>query len=213
MSLPRPAPPIPRNPQQIMSDVMTNAAIEQSNADSSPLLRLPGELRNKVYKYALSEYTFRGDIDDSAFGPHIVALLLACRQIHLEARFFVFELNNFVLNTSCNFGAPAPQVVMFERMSSEQLRRIRSIRLETMTYYPDRSELLDWHLSFLRRLDQSNLRIELVSDPLSMLWNVLSGEKPTSHSIDWVEWRVRFWLPGAEVLREKSLGFGSERLL
>jgi hypothetical protein len=57
------------------------------NDRNSPLLRLPGELRNRIYEYVIDEcgYVFRDrDFPILASGErkNRVAILVVCRQVH-----------------------------------------------------------------------------------------------------------------------------------
>jgi len=83
------------------------------NQSQSPLLRLPGELRNIIYRYFLGnvdirmfyvkghwpQHTLRyrrtGNSDPRWFKvtARVIALLSVCRQIHAETRCFVFILS------------------------------------------------------------------------------------------------------------------------
>lgn len=63
-----------------------------SHAASSPLLKLPGELRNRIY-----EFVFRGEVYDlaatgtsplSTHNKDRLGLLRACRQIYAESKLF-----------------------------------------------------------------------------------------------------------------------------
>jgi hypothetical protein len=87
------------------------------NAQESPLLRLPSELRNKIYEYALgglkislggrSEdggiwYTFSQPINAGRFVSisktrPTAPLMLTCRQIYTEAELLPFRLNQIEL--------------------------------------------------------------------------------------------------------------------
>ncbi|KAH7076572.1 hypothetical protein BKA63DRAFT_412497, partial [Paraphoma chrysanthemicola] len=83
------------------------------NAASSPLLRLPVELRNKIYAYVLTgNYPYPFNVMNSTMDPpkqgevsqairimkeepHPLALLSCCRQVHADAKLLPFELNVF----------------------------------------------------------------------------------------------------------------------
>ncbi|KAI4676687.1 uncharacterized protein J4E84_009522 [Alternaria hordeiaustralica] len=84
----------------------------QHNATASPLLRLPAEIRNMIFAYALSH----GDIElnvvpriqnaPSRKGcwkhlnwpiPVNISLIYACQQIHFETALLPYELNVFVV--------------------------------------------------------------------------------------------------------------------
>ncbi|KAL1795123.1 hypothetical protein ACET3X_006939 [Alternaria dauci] len=77
------------------------AAISQRNHRKSPLLRLPAELRNKIYEYVFLSQPIRPFREHREW-PHWayprsqLNLLEACRQIYLEAKLFPFALNVFV---------------------------------------------------------------------------------------------------------------------
>lgn len=71
-----------------------------------PFLRLPAELRNKIYMYALGgktwiialqggrgSYQSQPDLDDVS--THPMALLQSCRQVYAEASLFPYAYNTF----------------------------------------------------------------------------------------------------------------------
>ncbi|KAI4613396.1 uncharacterized protein J4E87_009863 [Alternaria ethzedia] len=89
------------------------AHITQHNATASPLLRLPAEIRNMIFAYALNH----GDIELKVIpriinepsrkgcwkhrnwaGPFNISLLYACRQIYFETALLPYELNIFVVS-------------------------------------------------------------------------------------------------------------------
>ncbi|KAH7086759.1 hypothetical protein FB567DRAFT_602292 [Paraphoma chrysanthemicola] len=106
--------------------VKSHAAITARNANSSPLLRLPPELRNKIYTYVLtSRYgihtwcyaqlhggisvSMSGSVDDLRTQPDYFAVLRTCRQIHSEARLLPLTLNTLVFeNHECLADRPVP---------------------------------------------------------------------------------------------------------
>jgi hypothetical protein len=90
------------------------------NQKVSPLLRLPAELRNKIYGYAFSEVRITPRLDhhskkfsvkreDTRIQPaystvhrgNLLALLLVCRQIHAEAALLPFHEFQFNLGLDC----------------------------------------------------------------------------------------------------------------
>lgn len=88
------------------SDDWTDEAVSTlHNQKQSPLLRLPAELRNWIYEYALGSLTIRKCL----FRPHkfrafdtsrqertnLTALASTCRQLYGETRLLPFELNVF----------------------------------------------------------------------------------------------------------------------
>ncbi|KAK3217559.1 hypothetical protein GRF29_1g3471870 [Pseudopithomyces chartarum] len=114
-------------------------ALKRLNADSSPLLRLPGELRNRIYNLVLTSdtplrlrvvdppsitYTFvtlatpvLRLVDDK---KHMLALLSVCRQLQEEAYMVVFKSNVFEVvdkkgshRSKRYFGFPLQAVLQF----------------------------------------------------------------------------------------------------
>ncbi|CAI9629375.1 unnamed protein product [Alternaria burnsii] len=77
------------------------AAISQRNHRRCPLLRLPAELRNKIYGYVFLSHPVRPFREHREW-PHWayprsqLNLLETCRQIYFEAKLFPFALNVFV---------------------------------------------------------------------------------------------------------------------
>ncbi|KAI8940214.1 hypothetical protein NX059_003919 [Plenodomus lindquistii] len=62
-----------------------------SNSRISPLLKLPGELRNKIYNYILGDLSIRFKSCNylsvqMGWMPHALALTQVCRQVHAETR-------------------------------------------------------------------------------------------------------------------------------
>src|SRR5690242_12766858 len=65
----------------------------QRNQTASRLLRLPAELRNRIYEFVFDSATLRRDLSPSSAGRHLVEsdsphLPLVCRQIRFEIRPF-----------------------------------------------------------------------------------------------------------------------------
>lgn len=63
-------------------------------------MRLPGEIRNYIYKIVLGGHTFTlKELDPPKYrigtGTIDLAILRVCRQLHREARLFPFSLNTF----------------------------------------------------------------------------------------------------------------------
>ncbi|CAN9441274.1 unnamed protein product [Alternaria alternata] len=77
------------------------AAISQRNHRRCPLLRLPAELRNKIYEYVFLSHPVRPFREHRewpywAYPRSQLNLLETCRQIYFEAKLFPFALNVFV---------------------------------------------------------------------------------------------------------------------
>ncbi|KAF1830338.1 hypothetical protein BDW02DRAFT_633741 [Decorospora gaudefroyi] len=76
------------------------AAITSLNVRNSPLLRLPGELRIKIYGYVLRQDEYwvigHGGPTPAWYKPgNRLALLSACRQLYQETHLLPFALNEF----------------------------------------------------------------------------------------------------------------------
>jgi hypothetical protein len=108
------------------------------NQRQSPLLRLPAELRNRIYEYTLGGNTilinpwfgkprFRITVCDETSWEHpgcLVALTAVCRQIHAEARFVPFELNCF--HSHAEYASSA----FWVHLTPDQKNHIRSVILK-----------------------------------------------------------------------------------
>ncbi|EFQ95529.1 hypothetical protein PTT_06326 [Pyrenophora teres f. teres 0-1] len=98
--------PIPQrkprlSPQQRREQLAQRlAAITERNQQTSPLLRLPAELRNKVYTYVFHTPPIRPYRDHRVYGAWAYSrrrlrLLQVCRQVYFEARLVPFTCNVF----------------------------------------------------------------------------------------------------------------------
>ncbi|KAF2035778.1 hypothetical protein EK21DRAFT_84186 [Setomelanomma holmii] len=90
-------------------DEHPHSAISLRNQAASPLLRLPAELRNKIFEHVLGGYDIfvgiwprhmerRLDRPFDSFregGSHFLGLLQVCQQIYTEAKTLPFSLNEF----------------------------------------------------------------------------------------------------------------------
>ncbi|KAJ4372367.1 hypothetical protein N0V83_004141 [Neocucurbitaria cava] len=99
-----------------------------SNQKNSPLLRLPGELRNRIYEYALGGHLVEpvcglGRLEtvkdcqlrycpyeskkETDYKPwdELLALTYVCRQVNQEGRLLVFEINTFQVRKRIAFDA------------------------------------------------------------------------------------------------------------
>ncbi|KAF3001930.1 hypothetical protein E8E13_006799 [Curvularia kusanoi] len=111
--------------------------ITLDNQRQSPLLRLPPELRNMIWAYALGDTVYRGDgyensrdrkfaAEDPSISPK---LLETCRQIYSETAMLPFRLNTFSL------GSRERMVTSFEAVRPHQRRQIKVLRFEVNTLY------------------------------------------------------------------------------
>ncbi|CAE7000757.1 hypothetical protein CFE70_001059 [Pyrenophora teres f. teres 0-1] len=105
--------------------------ITQLNATNSPLLRLPAELRNQIYEYALGGHIFYFYTECSNEYPHDrffhndIALVYVCRQLNAETALLPYALNSFIYRY---YGRDSAENFVHQR-SLEQLRVMKSIRL------------------------------------------------------------------------------------
>jgi hypothetical protein len=114
----------------------------ERNARESPLLRLPAELRNRIYDLVLYEgdYNFashfyiKDDQDQDDFlnfegfkvdpkVPNRLGLIRTCRQLYAETVLLPFSLNTFVFRTH------AMQYFFDSKTTMAQSRAIRAIEL------------------------------------------------------------------------------------
>lgn len=97
---------------------------------SSPLLVLPAEIRSQIYEFALGGDIYRLKTSGQGAGfiqvrPNPLGLLLACRQIHKEARLISFVSNTFSFRTLDTRNS---------LLSTVQISLIRHIRIETFQF-------------------------------------------------------------------------------
>jgi hypothetical protein len=117
----------------------------------SPLLDLPGEIRNCIYDYVFTvgTYTFTRQITHSRLGRHVeyitsrlpvahsgnispeVALTYTCRQIYSESKLLSFMLNTFYFNSLRTFNE------MRSYFTTEQLHAIKRFHTKTLYCHPD----------------------------------------------------------------------------
>jgi hypothetical protein len=115
----------------------------KSNQES-PLLRLPPEIRNKIWGYTLGHNIFRSiliRLGKRKFKyewmsrpdePHIgLPLLATCRQIYSEAAIMPFNLNTFVADT---LNGERNMLRAFKVFNAHQRKQITSIRLVYKSY-------------------------------------------------------------------------------
>ncbi|KAI4701586.1 hypothetical protein J4E81_003326 [Alternaria sp. BMP 2799] len=113
--------------------------ITQLNQENSPLLQLPAELRNRIYKFVLHDhrpvYVDIPALSDEFgnFGPRDntrgkQALLCTCRQVYSEASMMYFALNTFQfkLNTF-QFKLDTSLIEFTRSLTAEQLSAVKSI--------------------------------------------------------------------------------------
>ncbi|CAN9348072.1 hypothetical protein CC77DRAFT_1019508 [Alternaria alternata] len=105
--------------------------ITPRNSDISPLLHLPGEIRNEIYQYVLNEGVY--DFMDGIVSPTYecderFALLRVCREIYNETRLLPFSLNTFHFGS---FKVFHKFIIKFT--TTKQRQAIRALDLEIWT--------------------------------------------------------------------------------
>ena len=112
------------------------------NQLDSPLLRLPGELRNAIYEQVLGNWDFRMVYIKNAYPQlglycrragesgrwqrltsALATLLFVCRQIYAEARYLLFTLNVFGGKTMWCLHK------LLDRLNKDQRQRVANVRL------------------------------------------------------------------------------------
>ncbi|KAG9188772.1 hypothetical protein G6011_07477 [Alternaria panax] len=112
-------------PVKISSDEKNEAT--KRNTAESPLLRLPAELRNEIYKYALGRHVYPVP-GDGRKNPRALNLVRVCRQIQQEAAFLPYSLS--VL--SSRMAIHLEEFV--SRLSISQRNAIETIQLSEIGY-------------------------------------------------------------------------------
>jgi len=88
---------------------------------SSPLLQLPGEIRNQIYDYVMSDQKML--INDSGQIDNPPALLQTCRQLYSEAHMLAYTESTFVVTQT-------PHIeYLLERLSENKRDAISSIEI------------------------------------------------------------------------------------
>ncbi|KAJ4986219.1 hypothetical protein SVAN01_08266 [Stagonosporopsis vannaccii] len=121
----------------------------QRNQTASPLLRLPAELRNRIYEFSFDSATLKRDLSPGSAGRHLVEcdnphLVQVCRQIRFETCPFrndftyhrltvrtdskhIADLVDCVGQTQC---AQIVQIDIFQSLAGALEQMIRYARLQ-----------------------------------------------------------------------------------
>ncbi|KAI4673377.1 uncharacterized protein J4E88_008990 [Alternaria novae-zelandiae] len=105
------------------------ASSSERNAAASPLLRLPPELRNSIFAYALYHERFiLGPPDSCGYvvksrDKNLLSLLYVCRQIYSETAFLPYKLNSFEICRS----SPVSLVAFLKRRTATQIELMQDV--------------------------------------------------------------------------------------
>ncbi|KAH6849564.1 hypothetical protein B0T12DRAFT_486270 [Alternaria alternata] len=123
--------------------------IAQRNATSSPLLRLPPEIRNMIYTLILDVNTVMvahaGLVRSRRFEIS-VTLLRVCRQIHAEAALLPYAFNTFVF-----WGTTLSLKTFLDGRNKEQIAAMRKVQWGS----DGSATALEW-IKVLRKLDRES---------------------------------------------------------
>ncbi|KAF2831016.1 hypothetical protein CC86DRAFT_281657, partial [Ophiobolus disseminans] len=143
------------------------------NQQESPFLRLPGELRNRVYHYALSDVVlsvYRSGTPPTYLQviPHSASAAASkfavCRQVHAETHLLLFQLTTFLVYSDGSFAEFVNHLTDAQRHAlaivqiSTQDANVGGKLWHSVTQFPgsddaaqtDHLDLLEWahHLAF-----------------------------------------------------------------
>ncbi|KAH7086754.1 hypothetical protein FB567DRAFT_592624 [Paraphoma chrysanthemicola] len=112
-------------------------AITERNAHESPLLRLPGEIRNEIYTYLLSGRTnllvrhpYLKIMVGTETRPDELSILVVCRQTYQEAHALPFALSTWFLRDLYDLAS-----LPLCRFGDHQLREMRHVHVECALGY------------------------------------------------------------------------------
>ncbi|CAI9625594.1 unnamed protein product [Alternaria burnsii] len=102
----------------------------------SPLLRLPGEIRNEIYRHVLNKGVFEFENDvvlrTTGYGERFT-LLRVCREIYNETRLLPFSLNTFYFGSFEVFHKFIVKFTTAKFTTTKQRQAIRALHLDLCT--------------------------------------------------------------------------------
>ncbi|KAG9204180.1 hypothetical protein G6514_001819 [Epicoccum nigrum] len=154
------------------------SAFTERNQRLSPLLRLPGEIRNRIYFYAVGNGPLpipSGHTSPNLFGLHTLSKV--CRQLHAETRLLPYALNDLCFVT-------IPSFVAWSRRAPEEVRAVvRCIMFE----YVSRPQSLPKYASAFLSLKKvktkpgrpkGRQKLEAVMSKNGIGWEIVEEEEP-----------------------------------
>ncbi|KAH7076569.1 hypothetical protein BKA63DRAFT_594012 [Paraphoma chrysanthemicola] len=174
-----------------MTNKTSLAMTTRSNAIESSLLRLPAELRNKIYAYVFYEGTYCLKISNRTrpghYLPekvpvcleqcnHALALLRVCRQVHAEAKLFPYWLNVFQFDSLLAFQFCIGLESRKHRFTLEQRQAVRTLELEL---YLGWEFYTDWYklAAYVRSLKQQDINIQDMLPNLQAVTVIVDGRR------------------------------------
>jgi hypothetical protein len=105
----------------------------QLNATNSPLLHLPGELRNQIYGYVLGDLKLKFYLYKASFRKkgNKLELLFTCRQVYAETALLPYTLNTFTFKTSALKYKPHLRHFLKKSLGA-QIQAMSRVRIEMM---------------------------------------------------------------------------------
>ncbi|KAH7069369.1 hypothetical protein FB567DRAFT_598974 [Paraphoma chrysanthemicola] len=162
-------------------------AVMTANATRSPLLRLPGELRNKIYEYAIGSYYYHLDEvthskteksrwvktvgrayyspKDKMPQPTAFHLPEVCRQIYSETATLAYNLNTFILEFDIGGNKDLIKNLLPAQKNAIRSVMPQSIFFERYVAYKDS----DVHKNTFRATLPHLRRVEVPEDALSLI--------------------------------------------
>ncbi|OCL10800.1 hypothetical protein AOQ84DRAFT_336894 [Glonium stellatum] len=152
------------------SQVFIAICRSERNAQESPLLKLPGELRNKIWNYVLGdrtlhiEHTAANDLTAEGERPRdltnrglSLCCLRVCRQIYTEARHLPYSSNTFAFRNTSTYQFFTPSLL------PKQRRLITKLNLLVTDVLINSDEQLHWG-AWSRAIPSAPLLGDLITD-------------------------------------------------
>jgi hypothetical protein len=160
-------------------------------------LRLPAELRNRVYYYVLGNKTYSALVTLPTFRPNPNSLLLACRQVYHEASVLPYILNTFTFSSE---RCLRRSVTLHKYARLDDIRTIELVTWRAQQLRFDWFEWLDsfpwWILGSLRKFNG------LQTIYIVVVWNLEPCFLPAYHA-ELIEQRSRSL---ADILKKMKPG-------
>ncbi|KAF2636612.1 hypothetical protein P280DRAFT_483574 [Massarina eburnea CBS 473.64] len=121
-------------PQKVVEgeDDKTNLieAITKRNQIESPLLRLPAEIRNEIYTYAICNHTIKRMSEKPRHEPSspglglttIISLPKTCKHLHYETTHLVYKVNIFFFDVNIKYDSYFRNATQIAEMAVESIK-------------------------------------------------------------------------------------------